>query len=69
MCLHIVKCFQVLPFNADNLIKHQSFFYTLLNDQTVLLQDIQFSRSLLSTLSLNVKQFYFKQFSLACQQS
>ena len=35
-------------------IKHQSFVYTQLNDQTVLFQTIQFSVSHLFALSLNV---------------
>ena len=32
-------------FSTNNLIKHQSFLYTQLNDQTVLIQTIQFSIS------------------------
>ena len=39
-------------------IKHQSFVYTQLNNQTVLFRAIQFSISHLFALSLNVKQFY-----------
>ena len=39
-------------------LKHQSFVYTHLNDQTVLLLTIQFCISHLFALSLNVKQFY-----------
>ena len=39
-------------------LKHQSFVYKQLNDQTVLFQTIQFSISHLFTYSLNVKQFY-----------
>ena len=39
---------------THNSVKHQSFVYTQLNDQTVL-----FSVSHLFALSLNVKQFYF----------
>ena len=39
------------------LIKHQSFVYTQLNDQTVLFQTIPFSISHLFAHSLNVKQF------------
>ena len=38
--------------------EHQSFVYTQLNDQTVLLEIIQFSMSHLFVLSLNIKQFY-----------
>ena len=44
---------------ATNSIKHQSFVYTQLNDQTVLFQTIQFSISYLFAHSLNDKQFYF----------
>ena len=43
---------------ANNSIKHESFVYTQLNDQTVLFRTIQFSTSHLFVLSLNVKQFY-----------
>ena len=43
---------------TNNLIKYQSFVYTQLNDQTVLLQIIQFSISHLFAHSLNVKQFF-----------
>ena len=46
ICLHTVKCFQVLPFNTNNSIKYQSFVNTQLNDQTVLFQIIQFSMSI-----------------------
>ena len=53
-----VKWFQVLQCITNNSIKHQSFIYTQLNDQTVLFQTIQFSISLLFALSLNAKQFY-----------
>ena len=42
----------------NNLIKHQPFDYTQLNDQIVLFQEIQFSISHLFSRSLNVKQFY-----------
>ena len=41
--LHTVKYFQTLLFNTNSSIKHQSFVYTQLNDQTVLFQTIQFS--------------------------
>ncbi len=37
---HTVKCFQVLLFNTNNSIKHQSFVYTQLNDQIFLFQTI-----------------------------
>ena len=53
-----VKWFQVLLSITNNSIKHQSFVYTQLNEQTVLFLTIQFSLSHLFTLSLNVKQFY-----------
>ena len=53
-----VKWFQVLLCITNNSIKHQSFIYTQLNDQTVLFQTIQFSISHLISLSLIVKQFY-----------
>ena len=39
---------------TNNSIKHQSLVYTLLNDQTVLFQAIQFSISDLFALNLNV---------------
>ena len=55
ICWHTVKCFKALPFNTNNSIKHQSFVYTQLNDQLVLLRAIQFSISHLFALSLNVK--------------
>ena len=51
--LHTVKWLQVYLCISNNLIKHQSFVYIQLNDQTVL-----FSISHLFALSLNVKQFY-----------
>ena len=38
--------------------KHKSFIYTLLNDQTVLFQTIQFSINSLFAHDLNIKQFY-----------
>ena len=56
--LHTAKWFQVLSCITNNSIKHQSFVYTQLNDQTVLFQTIQFSISHFITLSSNVKQFY-----------
>ena len=52
-----VKWFQVILHIANNSIKHQSFVYTQLNDQTVLFQAIQFSISYLFALNLKVKQF------------
>ena len=64
--MHTIKCFQILLFNTNNSIKHQSLAYTQLNDQTVLFLAIQFSISHLFALSLivevhslNVKQLYF----------
>ena len=60
ICKHVnkVKLFQVLLFITDYTIKHQSLVYTLLNDQIVQFQTIQFSISHLFALSLNVKRFY-----------
>ena len=55
---HRVKWFQILVYIANNLIKHQSFAYTQLNDQTVLFKTIKISISHSFALSLNVKQFY-----------
>ena len=52
---------KVLLSITNNSIKHQSFVYTKLNDQIVLFQAIQFSKSYLFALSLNVKQFYLTQ--------
>ena len=43
---------------TNNSFKHQKFVYTLLNDQTVLFQTIQFSISHLFGHSLNVNQLY-----------
>ena len=43
ICLPTDECFQVLQFFPNNSVKHQSFVYTLLNDQTVLFLTIQFS--------------------------
>ena len=51
--LHTFNWFQVLLCITNNSIKHQSFVYKQLNDQTV-----QFSIGHLFALSLNVKQFY-----------
>ena len=43
---------------TNNSIKHQSFDYIQLDDQTVLFLTSQFGISHLFALSLNVKQFY-----------
>ena len=59
--LHTVKWFQVWLCIANNSIKHHSFVYTHLNDETVLFQTIQFSISHLLAHSFNVKQFYLTQ--------
>ena len=56
--LHTVKRFHVLLCMTKDSIKHQSFKYTQLNDQTVLFQIIQFNISHLFAFSLNVKVFY-----------
>ena len=53
-----VKWFHVFLYITNNSIKHQSFLYTHLNDQTFIFLTIQFSRRYLFALSLNVKQFY-----------
>ena len=55
---HIVKCFSILLCITNNSIKHQSFVYTQLNDQTVLFLTIQFSIRHLFVLSLNVKVLF-----------
>ena len=44
---------------ANKSIKHQSFVYTQLNDQTVLFQTSQFIISYLFAFSLNVKKILF----------
>ena len=54
-----VKWFQILLCITNNSIKHESFIYTQLKDQTVLFQTTQFSRSHLFAFSLNVKQFFW----------
>ena len=66
ICLHTVKWFQVLLCITNNSIKHQSFVYTQLNDQTIL-----FHISHLFALSLNVKQFYLncKKEPIRCYHS
>ena len=56
--LHILKWLKALLCITNNSIKHQSFVYTQLNDQTILFQAIQFIICHLFALSLNVKQFY-----------
>ena len=43
--LHTVKWFQVLLCITNNSIKHQSFVYAQLNDQTDLFLTIQFNNS------------------------
>ena len=43
--MYTVKWFQILLCITNNSIKHQSFVYIQLNDQTVLFQTIQFSMS------------------------
>ena len=48
---------QVLLCITNNSIKHQSLVSTSLNNQTVLFQTIQFGKSHLFALSLNLKQF------------
>ena len=45
ICLHTVKWFQILLCISNNSIKHQPFVYTLLNEQTILFQTIQFNLS------------------------
>ena len=55
--MHTVKCFHILLFNTNNSIKHQSFVYTQLKDQTVLFQTIQFS------MSTKLNTMYHKQFN------
>ena len=54
-----VKWFQVLLCITNNSIKHQSFIYTQLNDQTVPFKTIQFIISHLLALSLNGKTALF----------
>ena len=44
---HTVKWFQILLCITNDSIRHQSFVYTQLNDQTVLFQTIQFCISLI----------------------
>ena len=56
--MHTVKWYQVLLCISNNSIKHQSFVYAQLNDQTILFLTIRFSVNHLFALGLNVKQFY-----------
>ena len=56
--LHAVKWVQVLLCINNNSIKHQSFVYIQLNDQTFLFLTIQFIIGHLFTLSLDFKQVY-----------
>ena len=59
ICKHkSVKWFQVLLCITNNSMKHPSFVYTQLNNQTVIFLTIQFSISHLFAHSLNVKQLY-----------
>ena len=69
ICLHTVKWFQVLQPIANNSIKHQSFIYTQLNAQTVLVIAIRFNESHIFALNLNVKQFYLTQRYLLVKNS
>ena len=50
----MVKCLQVLLIKTNNKIKHQSFVYAWLNDQTVLFQTFQFNIGHFFVLSSNV---------------
>ena len=65
--LHTVKWFHFLLSNMNNSIYYKSFVCTQLNvfKQCHLTLAIQLSISCLFTLSKMIKQFYFKQFSLA----
>ena len=56
-----IKCFQELQYITKNSIKHQSFVYTQLNDQTVLFQTLQFSISHLFAHSLNALPICIRQ--------
>ena len=57
ICLNTIKWFQILWFNTNNSIKHESFVFTHLDDQTVLFQTNNLTCHFFA-LSLNVKQFY-----------
>ena len=52
ICKRKIQWFQVLLCITNNSIKHQSFVYTQLNNQTVLFQTIQFSMSFVCTQSI-----------------
>ena len=65
ICLHTMKWLQVLLFNTNNSIWHQSFISTWLKDQTVLFLTIQFCISHLFAHSLNVKQFFLTHKTLS----
>ena len=58
--LRTVKWFQILLRIINNSIKHQSFVYTQLNDQTVLFLTIRFNRSHLFAQSLNCQTVPFE---------
>ena len=58
ICLHTVKSFQVLLFNTNDSIKHLSFVYTQLNDQTILFQTIQFSISQQNRMVPNIAMYH-----------
>ena len=66
-----VKQFQVLLYITNNLIKHKSFVYIQLNDQTLLFLTIPFIISHFFALNLNVKQFYLthSRDSIRCYHS
>ena len=51
---HVVKCFKIQLCIINNSIKHQSFAYTELNDQSVLFQQFYLALSHVLSLGLNV---------------
>ena len=53
--LRTVKSFQIMPCITNSSIKHLSFVYSQLNDQTVLFQTIQFSISHLIIRKVPIK--------------
>ena len=53
-----VKWFQALLCITNNLIKYQSFVYTQLNDQTLLLQTIQLSISQQSEMLQSIVTYH-----------
>ena len=55
---------------TNNSIKHRSFVYTQLNDQTVLFQTIRFCISHFFALSLNAQQLYlsYRYDSIRCNR-